>query len=454
MAELTDAQLLQEAEIIKNETIAGANTAARIGQFIEDMIRSKVSILAPKLLDASTPGYVWMASDTQGNGSWQPSTGGGGGWPLSGSAVFTGDVDINTGIYGFRLQSNFTETTPITYFDFITGSNLSMGMTSVTRGTQQVINYDRWYVSISDFTKEKKIDINYTTSGIVITDSVNSAGFIYAADYSGGATARWLMDKGYGDSTYLTIANPTYTGVLTTGTLGYSDTGILASLQSSTNSYNQVILQNTSSGSSASTNLIISNNLGTSTTHYLEIGKNSSAFTGSGSFNLANASYIDEASDDLVIGTLSNKALHFVTNGSTTDNMSISGAGNITITQPAQSSGWAPMIIYNPGAHTSLTATTEFISNDFKGTSQQWLAGTVAIQRFNYFRGYTLIGASATATFTNAYTLYVDSPSAGTNAAITNSWAAGFNGDIQLLFKQVQTFYRLVEIMEAAQVWI
>lgn len=124
--------------------------------------------------------------------------------------------------------------------------------------------------------------------------------------------------------------SPTFTGTPTLGTLGYSDTGILWSMQSSTNSYNQLILQNTSNGASASTNLIISSDNGTSTTHFLEVGKNSSGFTGSGSFNLASASYIDDASDDLVIGTLSNKTLHFVTNGATTDNLSITGAGVMT----------------------------------------------------------------------------------------------------------------------------
>lgn len=130
--------------------------------------------------------------------------------------------------------------------------------------------------------------------------------------------------------------SPAFTGTPTLGTLGYSDTGILWSMQSSTNSYNQLVLQNTSSGTSASTNLIISSDNGTSTTHYLEVGKNSSGFSnGAGSFNFANASYLDDASDDLVIGTLANKTLHFVTNNSTTDRLSIDGNGVITQNTPS-----------------------------------------------------------------------------------------------------------------------
>lgn len=103
------------------------------------------------------------------------------------------------------------------------------------------------------------------------------------------------------------------------------------------------------------------------------------------------------------------------------------------VTQGALSSAWLPSLKVTPGAHTSMTAATEFVSNYFAGASQQWLAGTVATQRFNYFRGFTVTGASATATFTNAYTLYVDPPVAGTNATITNNWAAGFAGNVQLV---------------------
>ena len=138
----------------------------------------------------------------------------------------------------------------------------------------------------------------------------------------------------------LNVANPAYTGTLTTGTLGYSDTGILASMQSSTNSFNELILQNTNSGTSASTNYIVSNNNGTATTYYGEFGMNSSGFTGAGAWNGANTVYLDSQSGDLAIGTLTNNTLHLFTNSSTTDNLSITGAGQLTINSNVPGNSW------------------------------------------------------------------------------------------------------------------
>lgn len=53
--------------IRKARTITPTNHAAINDQLTD----SKVSILAPKLLTSSTSGYVWTATDNQGNGSWQ-----------------------------------------------------------------------------------------------------------------------------------------------------------------------------------------------------------------------------------------------------------------------------------------------------------------------------------------------------------------------------------------------
>lgn len=111
---------------------------------------------------------------------------------------------------------------------------------------------------------------------------------------------------------------------------------------------------------------------------------------------------------------------------------STGSGGGVRIGTGAQAATWSPVLTVSPGPYTSMTAATEFVFNDFLGASEQWLAGTVANQRFTYLRGFTVTGASATATFTNAYTLYVDSPTAGTNATITNNWAAGFNGNVQV----------------------
>jgi hypothetical protein len=113
--------------------------------------------------------------------------------------------------------------------------------------------------------------------------------------------------------------------------LSYSDTGIVGSFASTVAGYNQVILQNKSNATNASSNLNVSNDAATSTTGYAELGINSSAFTGTGSFNLPGAAYLASASTDLVIGTYGAYNLRFVTNSNTTDAMTIYNSGGVSL---------------------------------------------------------------------------------------------------------------------------
>ena len=121
-------------------------------------------------------------------------------------------------------------------------------------------------------------------------------------------------------------------GVATIGsTLGYSDTGIVASFASNVAGYNQVVVQNKSSATNASSNFNVSNDAGTAGSNYAELGINSSTFTGSGSFNIAGASYLASASTDLVLGTYGAYNVHFVTNSNTTDAMTIFNSGGVSL---------------------------------------------------------------------------------------------------------------------------
>lgn len=121
-------------------------------------------------------------------------------------------------------------------------------------------------------------------------------------------------------------------GVATIGsTLGYSDTGIIGSFASTVAGYNQVIVQNKSTATNASSNFNVSNDAATSTTGYAELGINSSTYTGTGSFNIAGASYLASASTDLTIGTYGAYNVHFVTNSNTTDAMTIFNSGGVSL---------------------------------------------------------------------------------------------------------------------------
>jgi hypothetical protein len=174
---------------------------------------------------------------------------------------------------------------------------------------------------------------------------------------------------------------------ITIGTLGYSDTGILASFQSSTNSYNQIILQNTNNGAAASTNFNISNDLGTATTNFGEFGINSSGFTGTGALNQAGYVYLGAASQDLVLATYANKAIHFVVNSGITDAMTIAGTGLVTIPNIAASTSFivdatdiTKKVAFDLSGETAgATTTFSFIASTNKTITFPNSTGTVAI---------------------------------------------------------------------------
>ena len=132
------------------------------------------------------------------------------------------------------------------------------------------------------------------------------------------------------NSTANTLGTTT-TGALNYGALSYADNNNLLVLQTSTSSYAQLIIQNTSAGAAASADITISNNLGTANTYYANFGINSSAYSGTGSFNLPNASYVASQNGDMVFGSYSNNSIRFVLNSNTTDSMTISTASNSVI---------------------------------------------------------------------------------------------------------------------------
>jgi len=126
--------------------------------------------------------------------------------------------------------------------------------------------------------------------------------------------------------------------------------------------------------------------------------------------------------------------------GALTADNSITGAfkvglnnKGVEINQTAQSSSWLPTVKILNGAHTSLTAATEFISEDY-GTSSPatltWATGTVATQRDRVWRGIIHSGANPT-TFTRLIGNQFDVPTVtGTGVTSTNAFALASNGPL------------------------
>jgi len=111
------------------------------------------------------------------------------------------------------------------------------------------------------------------------------------------------------------------------GAPGYIIPNVLGTFVSTVNSYNQIVIQNRSSGTSASANLVVNNDISNDTTNYGEIGINSSTFSGTGALGVPNATYVAATSGPLVLGTTTSHPIRFTVNGGATDVLYISESG-------------------------------------------------------------------------------------------------------------------------------
>ena len=113
-----------------------------------------------------------------------------------------------------------------------------------------------------------------------------------------GATTRSTGD-------FTTISGNTVTN--TTPVLGFNATNTIAAFGTTTaSSYNQLIIQNQSNTAGASTNYIVSNNLGTDSTYYGEFGINSSTFSASTPtdfYSINNGIYYSGHDGDISVGS-------------------------------------------------------------------------------------------------------------------------------------------------------
>jgi len=179
------------------------------------------------------------------------------------------------------------------------------------------------------------------------------------------------------------ITSSASTGAFSYGTLSGSsaDTGIFASYTLTTNSYGQIILQNTSTGTAASVDYVVNNNNSTATTYYGDYGMNGSGWTGTAgtnSFNAPNMVYLTSTTVDLLVGTTTANTVRFATNGGA-DAMQINGTTSIVsfpttgaITLPNGTTGQQPaspasgMLRFN-------TTTTQF--EGYNGTTWASVGG-------------------------------------------------------------------------------
>lgn len=96
-------------------------------------------------------------------------------------------------------------------------------------------------------------------------------------------------------------------------------------------------------------------------------------------------------------------------------------SGTTTITPAARTSGAASYFTLNIPADTGQTTATESIGYQHATATRTWVDGTVALQRENFFAGPTYNKTTTSATFTDACTMSITPPIAGSGVTFTRS---------------------------------
>ena len=181
-----------------------------------------------------------------------------------------------------------------------------------------------------------------TGSGTVVALATSP---VFVTPTLGAASATSISTSGT-ETAGAFVANKVITGSLNAGafsygTLAYSDIDIFSSYTLSVNNYVQKILQNTNSGTAASADFVISNNLGTASTYYGDFGITSSGYNtpGQNITNTPNTVYLQAVTTGLAIGTLNANTTTFYSNS--TQSAQISTAGVWSLVNDASIHGLA-----------------------------------------------------------------------------------------------------------------
>jgi len=135
--------------------------------------------------------------------------------------------------------------------------------------------------------------------------------------------------------------SPTFTGtanftninaaLISVGTTTFVANNLLSSFSANSNTFAQFVIQNANTGTQSSVDFVVNNDRSTNDTYFGDFGMNSSGFSGPGVLDKPNAVYLYSQDADLVLGTHSANAIHFVVNNGTTDAMNINSSGVVTL---------------------------------------------------------------------------------------------------------------------------
>ena len=209
-------------------------------------------------------------------------------------------------------------------------------------------------------------------------------------------------------------------GPIAYGNLTYSDTGIIGSFANSTNGYIQIVLQNTNSGSNASSDYVVVNDTGTA---YADFGITSSTYSGNGAFYKPNSPYLYSGGSDLYIGTIGANAVHFVANNATTDAMTVNANNTVSFGNVAY------VNTSNANVGTSVV-NINMLNAAVNGLNAQIPVNYASTANLSvtYSNGTSGVGATLTATANGALSLDGSSPAATQRVLIKDQTAQLQNG--------------------------
>ena len=218
-------------------------------------------------------------------------------------------------------------------------------------------------------------------------------------------------------------------GLFAVGNLTYAAANLLAAFQSSVNSYNQVIIQNSNNGASASSDLVVNNDISTDTGAFGTFGMNSSGFTGLGSTNIPNAVYVTAATAELVLGTTTNNRIRFVNEN--VDTFQITGTGSSVYTTTATLSKNSGAFVVAGGAAIGLSLSVGQgiqLYNSTNGNHTGFKAGaTSANSVYTLPLAYPSTGSSILQSDTSGTMIWVNAPTGGSATPAGNNTELQYN---------------------------
>lgn len=297
-------------------------------------------------------------------------------------------------------------------------SSSNTGQTASTEiPSFKMVNATRTWAA-GAITTQREFYITSPTYAFASASTITNSYGLYVEAATAGTNATITNNWGLGVSGSAAVGGKLFV----TSTLGSIPEGYDLEVNKSVSGGVESLIRNTSNGSASFTKILVRGD----GSQQLNMIVFSSGFTPAGLIlQNSTALYTGGTSvSNLLIGHYSaSREIHFLS-GSTTSAIH-------TMNRGGQTSGAYSNFEWSPISNTGQTASTEINGYLYNSYSRQWAAGAINTQRERYYKTVTYAFASAS-TITDAYGAYFEAPTAGTNATITNNYAAGFSGAIQV----------------------